>query len=277
MRVALPPWLQDLRRTEVVDRVWSHPGSSAGAPLGVPEDAMQDAIGWGQADFDQPYGDLSAADRVLLYALLNQLGHLEELTAVFRHLFQTKRPDSPIVVDVGCGPCTGGLALAAVLGPGSDFDYVGVDQAEAMRRFGDRLADAARTCDDTPQFRAVWAADLASIPWSDLPRWRSVIVIVSYLFASPTLEVGTLVNQFDGLFQTLGCGEVTVLYTNSAKPRPNRPLDEFRTKLKIAGFQSRYDGKVAIEVERGAEWKTRSFHCALWHRLPMVHYRPRPT
>ena len=31
-----------------------------------------EAVGWGQADFDEPVGALSAEDRVLLYAYWNQ-------------------------------------------------------------------------------------------------------------------------------------------------------------------------------------------------------------
>lgn len=266
MPVELPSWLLDLRRTEVVHRVRDDPRSADGAPLGVPEHAMQDAIGWGQADFDQPYDGLSSEDRVLLYALLNQRGHLEELTAVFRHLFRTKRPDSPIIVDIGCGPFTGGLALAAVLGSGTDFDYLGVDRSATMRRFGKRIAAAALAYDEAPRLRAHWARDIPSVSWGDRPGWRPVIVIVSYLFASPTLDAGVLGDQLDGLFQKFGRGEVAVLYTNSAKPRPNLPLDEFRSKLEIAGFQSHSDYKETIEVVRGAEWESRDFRCALWHR-----------
>lgn len=266
MRVELPSWLLDLRRTEVVHRVRDDPRSADGAPLGVPEDAMQDAIGWGQADFDQPYDGLSPDDRVLLYALLNQLGHLEELTAVFRHLFQTKRPDSPIVVDVGCGPCTGGLALAAVLGPGSDFDYVGVDRSAAMRRFGKRIAAAAPAYDEAPRLRAHWASDIPSIPWSETPRWRSVIVIVSYLFASRTLDADALVDQLVALWSRLGRGEVTVLYTNSIRERPNLPLAGFHEKLTAEGFRRWSDHEETIEAERSTGPRSRTFRCALWHR-----------
>lgn len=277
MRVVLPPWLQDLRRAEVVRRVWDDSRSVDDTKLGVPWSEVQNAIDWGQADFDSPHGDLSPDDLVLLYAYGNQRGHLEELMAAFRHVFRTDGPANPIVVDIGCGPFTGGLALAATLRPESSFDYIGVDRAAAMRRFGDRLAIAARTCDDAPQFRAVWAADLSSVPWNDPPRWRPVIVIVSYLFASPTLDVGVMGNQLEDLFQKFGCGEVTVLYTNSAKPRLNLPLQEFCSRLEIAGFQSESDYNATIEVERSAEWKPRSFRCALWHRPSQNHFRPRTT
>lgn len=136
----LPPWLKQLRRTHVTDRLNSDPRSVAGTILGIdPEVAMREVAGWGQADFDEPWGALSPADRTLIYSHFFQLGHLEELTSAFRLLFPNP-PTNPIVVDLGCGPFTGGLALAAVLGPTSPLEYIGVDQSHAMRDFGERLA-----------------------------------------------------------------------------------------------------------------------------------------
>ena len=118
MPVELPQWLEDLRRSEVVDRVHNDPRSAKGTVLGVERGvALREVIGGGQADFDEPWNDLSADDRVLLYAYFNQLGHLEELTEAFRQLFaHSSRPDNPIVVDLGCGPFTGGLSIATAFG-----------------------------------------------------------------------------------------------------------------------------------------------------------------
>ena len=161
------------------------------------------------------------------------------------------------------------IAIAATLGPGADFDYIGVDRAEGMRRLGERLAVASRTREDARQFRAVWAADLASIPWSDPPRWRPVIVIVSYLFASPTLDADVLVNQLVALWSRLGRGEVTVLYTNSIRERPNLPLAGFHEKLTAVEFRRWSDHEETIEVERSTGPRSRTFRCALWHRPPL--------
>ena len=58
-------------------------------------------------------------------------GHLEELTAAFRMLFGKSPVNEPIVVDLGCGPCTGGLAIAGALGEQPSFDYIGVDRSSA--------------------------------------------------------------------------------------------------------------------------------------------------
>ena len=77
MPVELPQWLMQLRRSEIVERVRDDPRSTGNTLLGVDfEVARRKVVGGGQADFDQPWNDLSADDRVLLYAHINQLGHL---------------------------------------------------------------------------------------------------------------------------------------------------------------------------------------------------------
>ena len=48
-----------------------------------------------------------------------------------------------------------------------------------------------------------------------------MIVIASYLLASRTLDVATLVDDLGEFLKTLGSGEVTVLYTNSDRGDPN--------------------------------------------------------
>ena len=87
MPVQLPQWLEDLRRSGIVERVRSDPRSTGNTLFGADfEVARREVGGGGQADFDQPWNDLSADDRVLLYAYFNQLGHLEELVEAFRML-----------------------------------------------------------------------------------------------------------------------------------------------------------------------------------------------
>lgn len=75
----LPDWLDRLRTAEITDRVRDDPRSRGGTVLGMDRAGAFAAIGGGQADFDAPLGDLSPDDLALLYAYLNQKGHLEEL------------------------------------------------------------------------------------------------------------------------------------------------------------------------------------------------------
>ena len=264
MPVELPQWLKDLRRSEITDRVRNDPRSTGNTLLGVDfEVARRQVVGGGQADFDRPWNGLSADDRALLYAFANQLGHLEELVEASRMLLaDASLLRDPIAVDLGCGPFTGGLALAATLDRRYRLDYIGVDRSRAMRELGEKLASAADEFDRTPRIDRHWSPDIPSVAWSSAPGWRPVFVIVSYLLASPTLDAGELIGELEGLLAKVGRGPVTVLYTNSPRPEPNRSYPIFRTALLDAGFEPFADCTGSIERQIGS----RPLRYALFHR-----------
>ena len=262
MIVELPHWLQELRKVEVVDRVLADPRSRRRTFLGLTKDKAMICIDWGKAQFDEPWGDMSPADRALLYAYFNQKGHLEELTDAFRQIFANRMPDAPIVIDLGCGPATGALALAGVLDP-PDFDYIGVDQAVAMRDLGERLAASTSRLEAV---RRRWASDLDSVEWEAPPRWRPVLVIVSYLLASRTLKPAELVGRLDALLARLGNGRVTMLYTNSARPDANRNFPAFEEAMRRTSFTKPADGTGEIIIERWAGEQRRCLRYAMFHR-----------
>ena len=79
-----------------------------------------------------------------------------------------------------------------------------------MRQFGERLAASVSHMDEV---RFQWVNDISSVTWQRVLRWRPVIVIVSYLLASPTLDAVTLVDQLNYLLEKFGRGHVTLLYT----------------------------------------------------------------
>lgn len=261
----LPNWLNRLRAVEIVDRIRNDPRSTGGTLFGMDMEEAFSAIGGGQANFDDPRGDLSPGDLALLYAYLNQKGHLEELTTAFSQLFASsaEKPHNPIVVDLDCGPFTGGLALAATFGHNPCFDYIGIDRADSMRRLGDRLA---RSRFVPGQMTTHWAASINALQWQEPPRWREVMVIISYLFASPTLDTEVVFNDLDRLLQQLGHGAVTLLYTNSPQEKPNRQYPGFRQSLEEAGFQVWADDQGKIAIERGNGLQERNVRYALFHR-----------
>ena len=262
MAVELPQWIQELRTAEVVRRVREDPRSVHDSFLGLNRQEALDAIVWGLAPFDESLGDLSPEDRVLLYAYFNQKGHLEELMEAFRMIFANTAPENPIVIDLGCGPATGGLALAGVL-PSPVFDYIGVDSSQAMRTFGERLASRAPQLSDV---RRRWASDLAAVEWDQAPGWRPVLVIVSYLLASPTFNPDQVVADLNDLLTKLGKERVTMLYTNSPSPKANRNFPAFRGALERAGFSMPADGTGKIIVERWEGDKRRTLRYAVFHR-----------
>lgn len=266
--VELPPWLEELRRVEIVDRVRRDPRSAGNTTLGLgPKEAFR-AIGGGQADFDAPCDDLSADDLALLYAYWNQKGHLEELVEAFRQCFEhsVTVPDNPIVLDIGCGPFTGGLALAASLGVVPRFDYVGVDRSESMRGLGERLANSELVPGHVARH---WAPDLASVTWRRRPTWRDVLVVVSYVFASPTLDVPSMCDDLVEILARFGRGATTVFYTNSERPEANLGYDDFRRRLETARFRRVVEDYGRIHVARQGQHPRR-----LWYA---VFHRPRQT
>ena len=268
MPTELPDWLTSLRRSEITGRVNNDPRSIAGTTLGVDrKTAVREVVGGGQADFDEPWGELSADERVLLYAYYNQLGHLEELTEAFRRIFASGPPDAePIVVDLGCGPFTGGLALSGVLGRDTGFDYIGVDRSQAMRRLGEHLASAAERLGDMPRIRRHWVSGVSNVHWDAAPGWHPVFVIVSYLLASPTLNAVALVGELERILARLGRGPVTILYTNSPRREANRSFSSFSNALLGAGFALFADDTGSIEIGRLDGPRSRDLRYALFHR-----------
>ena len=266
--VELPDWLGSLRRAEITDRVRDDPRSWGGTLLGMDRYGAFEAVGAGQADFDAPSGDLSPDDLALLYAYLNQKGHLEELVVAFGQLLAGWKPPNPIVVDIGCGPFTGGLALAATLGEDPRFDYIGVDRANSMRRLGRRLA-----CSDLVPGRVTshWAPDVGSVKWQRPPGFREVIVILSYLFASPTLDAEAMLTDLKRLLRRIGHGAVTLLYTNSILGEPNRRYPEFRKGLVEAEFRVHAEAQGKIVVERWNGRRERKLCYALFRRPQRQH------
>lgn len=260
--VNLPDWIWTLRRTEITDRVRTDPRSERNSLLGMPADAAQRAIAFGQANFAEPYGNLSPDDLVLLYAHLNQLGHIEELVAAFRQYFNHSSPLDPIVLDIGCGPFTGGLALAATLAD-SRFDYIGVDTSEAMRHLGERLASSPLI---PGKVTRLWTSTLDAVEWPHPPSWREVIVIVSYLFASPTLDSKALFHDLIALLDRLGRGGVTLLYTNSTRETANHAYPAFRDDLCKADFRVIQDTTGEIVVKRRIGPTQRPLRYALLRR-----------
>ena len=263
--VCLPHWLEELCQAEIVSAVQAHPGTRHNLRLGLPfDEARKYAIGEGRADFDSPYKQLSPNDRCLLYAFVNQRGHLEELHEAFCQIFRNGRPQSELVVLAsGCGPFTGGLALLAAL-PGVRFTYIGLDRSSAMRKLGQDLARAAQAkvshCGN-PQ----WVANFNEICWTQLPSWRPVLIIVSYLLASTTLNVRDLADQINVFCALVGRGPVTILYTNSIAFLANRGFDDLRSALETAGFVLKVDEEDSITITRSTRSRERRLRYALFH------------
>lgn len=260
-------WLEQLLTTEIAtpirndDRTLADPETL----LGWPRDTIfQQVISGGQADFDTPIGHLSGDDRALLYAYFNQRRHLDELSHAFKQLVDSKAlPVGPTILDLGCGPFTAGLSFSAVLGPAVPFRYFGVDRSAAMRRLGQTLACRAREYGGLHERTTFWFGDsLANAAFGPI-RGEPIIVVASYLLASPTLDVQALVGEIDSSINRIGPGLAAVLYTNSAMAFATKKYPEFKTALLERGFQVMAD---SIELFSDTDAAPKKLHYALFVR-----------
>lgn len=276
--VTLQSWYTDLRRRMVVEPITSDPREThrPNTRLGWPTNwVFNTAIGGGQADFDQPIENLTPRDRAMLYAFFNQKGHIEELVHAFGKLWPNPALlQGTTIIDVGCGPFTGGLALAIVVGDTAKFRYFGIDRAKSMCALGRELEQGARDAGALhPQTEIQFLPELSQIPVCNL-RAEPTFVLLSYLLASSTLNVDEMIEDVLRVCDRISLGPVAVLYTNTTRADARKKYPQLCDKLSGAGFQ--------IFVEKEETFtdgsKPRSVHYALFHRsapaeLPMSTFK----
>lgn len=256
MRV-LPEWIEQVRRAEIVNVVQNDPRSNASELFGVDRSRVfNEIIRGGQADFTSDWQDprsgraLTPEERALLYGFFNLKGHLVELVEAMRQIFvgadSSTAPTvhDPIVIDVGCGPGTGCLAVANALhGP---FTYVGVDRAQAMLDLGERLtaSNAART--HLQGVERHWVSELSAVNWTRALGYRPVLIICSYLLASPTINPQDLVDDLVTFLKRVSRGPAYLIYTNAVGADANRHLPAFKAHLENNGFSALCDAQGAV-------------------------------
>ncbi|WP_147470174.1 hypothetical protein [Corallococcus sp. AB049A] len=240
-----PYWLTELLGSEITSRINNDPRTikTPNTFLGWPKNQIfWDVIGGGQADFDSPVGHLSGEDRALLYAKYNQPRHIDELEHAFTQLFpHGKANGTPTLIDLGCGPFTAGLALASTFGPNQPFEYHGIDRAAAMRSLGEHLAkETHKRGAFHPKTTWRFSDNLATHDFGKL-RGTLSLVVASYLLASPTLDEIHLASSIVDALRRIGPGPAAILYTNSARPEPNKKFPPFRDALRAHGFTVEVD------------------------------------
>lgn len=261
-------WMTQLRTTHIVQPIQNDPRTKpAGSLFGWSmNDAYKTGIEYGQANFDAPVGNLQPCDRALLYAYLNQNRHLDELTHALTAM--TSGDLVPLrqatVIDVGCGPFTGGLAMGLVLNGMFPFRYVGIDRARSMQHLGHVLADAAMAAGGLEGGTTIEFHDSLDL-YQRLgpPRGTWTIVLVCYLLASPTIDVVAMANSIVAACDRNGPGQVSVLCLNSAAAMANSRFPDFSARMATLGFEPRVEDSELFTDTRS---KHKDVHYALFHR-----------
>lgn len=260
-------WVDDLRRTHVVRPIQQDPRNTwhPNTLLGHDKSwVFFEAVGGGQANFDQPIRNLSPRDRVLLYALLNQKGHFDELSHAFSKLLpQPHQLHGATVLDIGCGPFTAGLALGNIAGNTVSFRYCGIDTSTAMRAVGAEFANAAGSAGAFAERTTVEFHDALDTVHFGSPRAGWTMVVLSYLLASDTLNIETLVAQIVRACDRIGPGPIAVLYTNTTREAAGTKYPDLERRLIAASFVKQVEDRELLE---GGD-RPRPVHYALFVRM----------
>ena len=262
-------WRERTLREVVKTAIDNHPDTTPDRPMGYSiNDIYHKVIRFGQANFDESYENLSGAHRALLYALVNQPGHLTELDVAFGQIFASDRlPSDPFIFDLGCGPFTAGLSIANAFGPNTTFSYHGIDLYQSMRELGDRLAKAGQRHNGIHiDSEFTFHKSLEDVPRPPYARNNAKIFIASYLLASDTLSIDPLVQEIIKCADEFSWGPSMLLYTNSANENATTHYARFEEGLAKGGFVREAGGYSQVS-HRG---KARNLHYAFFRKPASV-------
>lgn len=258
-------WRDQTLQSLIRDPITGDSRSTNGSLLGYStNDVFNKVINFGQANFDQPYEELTGNDRARLYALLNQPGHLSELDTAFAQMFSLHSGvHDPFVFDIGCGPFTAGLSLAAALGQEQVLRYYGIDIYQSMRELGQEIALSAKKLNGLNKYSEFsFHESLDSILPPLGVRNNPKLFIASYLLASSTIQVGPLVNAINNIADNFTRGPSLLLYSNTTHPLAGKKYPEFKQHLKAAGFQCPADDNMNVTHKN----RLRPVHFALFYK-----------
>jgi SAM-dependent methyltransferase len=239
--------MQQLYMDQVIGLLWKDPRTDAGRNLwlGYPFDMIREqVICKGLADFSvgysqSKYGDLTADDKVLLYCFVNMRLHFFEALASFhahkvrlKALFDSEQ--SALMVDLGCGPGTSGLALAECFKQ-PNIIYCGLDISRAMLRKSESMLNAAQ-CGKLlgAKSKLIMTSSWASLARSPrvLKKPKNVLFNGTYLFASDSLDVNDVCNAVMAFRRSANVNELLFLYSNTTTDISGQKFEAFKKQLK---------------------------------------------
>ena len=204
-----------------------------------------DVIEYGMTDFDKYFNEIKPYDKVQIYCYFNMRKHFFSSYAIFEAMFPEldnrifKKNKNLIFIDLGCGPLTSGLGLAAVYKDKKDTEvikmkYIGIDISVTMRKKAKEFAT-------TNLFALTECTFLSSLGDLNLAKETAkfnsqnlfFIINACYLFASSTLDeslISNFVSQLQKLFP--GC-PIIFIFQNPDNEDRNKKYYKFKEKVKI--------------------------------------------
>jgi hypothetical protein len=143
------------------------------------------------------------------------------------------------------------------------FDYIGVDRADSMMSLGETLASKSSR---HPNCRRTWVKDLNGLVWERPPGYRPVIIVMSYIFASPTISPSDLADQLVNTLDRISHGSTVLIYTNSQYDRLNTNYPIFARQLSRHSFTEHTHDKGVINIKRRSGTRPRHLQYAVLYR-----------
>jgi methylase of polypeptide subunit release factors len=135
-------------------------------------------------------------------------------------------------IDIGCGPGTSGIALVDYFHSNSMnnryFYYSGVDCYDSMLNCAKEFL-SHRSIDNLTTTEFV--KNLSSINLLAQHNINSIIINTCYLFASPSLDVSTIANEMNKIFDSKPDTPKFLLYQNTTEIEKNRKYNLFKTLI----------------------------------------------
>jgi hypothetical protein len=238
--------MNEVFNAEVNTPVLKHAKSTTGTDnklMGFPFDFVRtEIIESGRADFSssyihEDYGTLSSVEVALLYCFVNMKKHFYSSYANFRlseqrltELFDEH--DQVVLIDIGCGPATSGLAFAELF-KGRQFKYYGIDRSVAMRNKARSMMRAGKKHGLVHKATSVVCHESWNNVGHEFGENSAVVINFSFFFASPFLKSKDISELADFYFSIRHSGDsnVQISYTNSVKDEASESYKRFISRL----------------------------------------------
>lgn len=200
----------------------------------------------GLADFDVPYKNLTADEKVTIYCYQYMQKHAASTYFVLDAASEAglAEPEKSVLVDFGCGPATLAVALAwlgAVRDlPRPQLSYVGVERCKSMRARGRDVTTESKLFHADSTFRFRKSLDDAKELFSEIDGVAEdhspLVLNFSYFFSSKFLNVADVVNLVGRLRDRYESHSIWLVYQNPAHSDFRSPWERFKRASR--GFKS---------------------------------------
>ncbi|SFE67498.1 hypothetical protein SAMN05518672_10936 [Chitinophaga sp. CF118] len=200
------------------------------------QQAAEEVIKKGQANFDLGYQTLTSTQVVKLYCYCNMRMHYFSSLSIFERsklldLFY-KTNGKIKFIDIGCGPATSGLAFVEYIyartGLPSIFDYFGIDISITMQQQGkEMMTNVAFPSTNTIEF----CTDIEQIDEFYLENSSCIILNACYVFASEHLPIDKIITYINRIKIRFPYTPKYLLFQNPVYEPLNRRYLEFKASL----------------------------------------------